>query len=76
MTANGIERYFLIFGDYKSGDGDGRLRAHVRRRLWDRSVPDVANLAMLFIGGVLMPMPGCLDGKGAYSQNQGHRQQL
>ncbi len=36
---------------------------------------NMANLAMLFIGRVPMPVSGRLDGKGAHGENQGHRQQ-
>jgi hypothetical protein len=75
MTANRVEAELLILGDRKSCDRDGRLRFYLRggRRYGD--VAGVADLAMLFIGGVAMPVPGGLHGEEAHGKNQGHRQQ-
>jgi hypothetical protein len=75
MTANRVEAEFLIFGDCKSSNCDGRLRFYLcgGRRYGD--VAGVADLAMLFVRGVSMPVPGCLHGKEAHGKNQGHRQQ-
>ena len=75
MTANRVEAEFLIFGDCKSSNCDGRLRFYLcgGRRYCD--VAGVADLAMLFVRGVSMPVPGCLHGKEAHGKNQGHRQQ-
>ena len=75
MTANGVETDFLVFADSKSRDRDGPLDSDLRSGLRDSSVPDMAELAMLFVGGVLMPVPGCLHGKKAHGENQGNRQQ-
>jgi hypothetical protein len=75
MTANRVEAELLIFGNGKSSDGDGRLRLYLRGGRRYRYVPGVADLAMLFVGGVPMPVPGCLHGKEAHGKNQGHRQQ-
>jgi hypothetical protein len=74
MTANRVETELLVFGDRISGDRDGRLHFHLRRRLRYGDVPCVADLAMLFVGGVPMPMPCCLHGKEAHGKNQGHCQ--
>jgi hypothetical protein len=38
-------------------------------------VPDMADLAMLFVGGVLMPVPSGLHGKQAHGKDQGYGQQ-
>jgi hypothetical protein len=75
LTANRVEAEFLIFGDCKSSDCDGRLRFNLRagRRYGD--VAGVADLAMLFVGGVPMPVPGGLHGEEAHGKDQGHRQQ-
>ena len=75
MTANRVETKFLIFGDRKSSDRDGRLHFDLRRGLRYGDVAGVADLTMLFVGGVPMPMPCCLHGKEAHGKNQGHRQQ-
>jgi hypothetical protein len=75
MTANRIEAELLIFGGGKSRNRDGRLRCYLRRRPRYGGVPCVANLAMLFVGGVPVPVPGGLHGKEAHAKNQGHRQQ-
>jgi hypothetical protein len=75
MTANGVESYLLVFGDCKSGDRNGRPHSYVCRGLRDCGVPDVADLAMLFVGGVLMPVPSCLHGKQAHAKHKGHGQQ-
>jgi hypothetical protein len=75
MTANRVETELPIFGRRKSRDRDGRLYFHLRGGLRYGDVPGVANLAMLFVGGVPMPVPGSLHGKEAHGKNQGHRQQ-
>jgi hypothetical protein len=75
MTANRVETEFLIFGDCESGDRDGRLQFHLRRALRYGDVPCVADLAMLFVGGMPVPVPGGLHGEKAHGKNQGHRQQ-
>ena len=75
MTANRVEAELLIFGSGKTSDCNGRLRFYLRggRRYGD--VPGVADLAMLFVGGVPMPVPGGLHGEEAHGKNQGHCQQ-
>ena len=73
MTANRIEAELLIFSRRKSGDCDGQLRFQPRGGLRYRDVSRVANLAMLFVGGVPMPVPRCLHGKEAHGKNQGQR---
>jgi len=75
MTANRVETEFLVFGDRKSGNCDGRLRFYLRRGLRYGDVPGVADLAMLFVGGMPMPVAGSLHGKEAHGKNQGHCQQ-
>jgi hypothetical protein len=71
VTANGVETSFLGFDEGKSRDRNGRPHAHLRRGLRDCSVPDMADLAMLFIRGVLMPVASGLHGKQAHGENQG-----
>jgi hypothetical protein len=75
MTANGIKSYFLVLSGGKPGDRNRRLDSRVDRRLWDRGVSDMANLAMLFVGRMPVPMPGRLHGKYAHAKNQGQGQQ-
>jgi hypothetical protein len=75
MAANRVETEFLIFADRKSGDRDGRLHLHLRRGLRHCDVAGVADLAMLFVGGVTMPMPCYMHGKEAHGKNQGDGQQ-
>ncbi len=45
------------------------------RGLRDRGVADVADLAMLFIGRVPMPVPGRFHGEDAHGEDQGDGQQ-
>jgi hypothetical protein len=68
MVANGVESYFLAFGDGKSGDRNRRPHSYLRGGLRDCGVTDVADLAMLFVGGVLMPVPSSLHGKQAHAK--------
>ncbi len=75
MTANRVKTEFLIFGKRESSDRDGRLQFHLRRGPRYGDVAAVADLAMLFVRGVAMPVPGSLHGKQAHGKNQGHRQQ-
>jgi hypothetical protein len=76
MTAKRVNRYLPVFRDGKPGDRDGNLRADVRGGLRDCGVPDVADLAVLFVGGVLMPVPSCLHGKQAHAKHEGNGQHL
>jgi hypothetical protein len=75
MTANRVETKLLVFDDGKPSDRDRRLRFYLRRGLRYSDVAGMADLAMLFVRGVPMPVPGSLHGKEAYGKNQGHRQQ-
>jgi hypothetical protein len=75
MAANRIEAELLIFGGGKSREGNRRLRFQLRRGLWHGDVARMADLAMLFVGGVPMPVAGGLHGEEAHGKNQGHRQQ-
>ena len=69
---------------FKSNDllGSGRETSHRNRcqyrdlRDWlrDRDVADMANLAVLLAASVRMPMAGGVNGQGAHTENQGHRQ--
>jgi hypothetical protein len=75
MAANRVETELLIFGDRVSSDRDGRLQFHLRRGLRYGDMARVADLAMLFVRGVPMPVPSSLHGKEAHGKNQGHGQQ-
>jgi hypothetical protein len=75
MTANRVETELLVIGRSKPRDRDGRLHFHLSRGLRYGDVPGMTDLAMLFVGGVPMPMPCCLHGKQAHGKNQGHRQE-
>jgi hypothetical protein len=74
MTANRVEAEFLTFGGRKSRGRDGRPHFHLRGRPRYGDVARVADLAMLFVGGVSMPVPSSLHGKEAHGKNKGHRQ--
>lgn len=74
MAANGVEGQLLVFGYRKSRHRDGRLYTHLRSRLRDCGMPDMADLAMLLVGRVRMPVPGRLNGESAHGKNQGYRQ--
>jgi len=75
MTANRVQADFLILADRKASDRDPELRFYLRRGLRYGDMARVADLAMLFVGGVPMPVPGSLHGEQAHGKNQGHRQQ-
>ena len=75
MTANRVETELLVIGRRKPRDRDGRLHFHLCRGLRYGDVPGMANLAMLFVGGVPVPMPCSLHSKQAHGKNQGHGQQ-
>lgn len=75
MAANRVEAELLVFGHRISSNQDGRLHFHLRRGLRYGDVTGMADLAMLFVRGVPMPMPGCLHGKQAHGKNEGQRQQ-
>jgi hypothetical protein len=75
MTANRVEAEFLIFGDCKSSDCDGRLRFYLSGGRRHGDVAGVADLAMLFVGGMAMPVASGLHGEEAHGKNQGHGQQ-
>lgn len=75
MVADGVETKLRFFGDRKSRDRHRRLHGHLRRGLRYGYMPDVADLAMLFVRGVPMPVSGGLHGKNAHGDNQGYRQQ-
>ena len=75
MTADGIEAKLLIFGDGKSRYGDWRLRFYLGSGLRYGDMAGVADLAMLLVGGVPVPVPCSLHGKEAHGENQRHRQQ-
>src|SRR5580704_10176341 len=63
VTANRVEAELLTFGSGKSGDRDGRLQFHLRRGLRYGDVPGVADLAMLFVGGVPVQCPAACMAK-------------
>ena len=75
MAANRVEAELLVFGHRISSNQDGRLHFHLRRGLRYGDVPCMADLAMLFVGGVPVPMPCYLHGKEAHGKDQAHRQQ-
>jgi hypothetical protein len=75
MAANRIETELLAFGNRKLSDRDGRLHLHLRRRAWYGDVADMADLAMLLVGGVAVPVSGSLHGKQAHGKNQGDGEQ-
>jgi hypothetical protein len=69
MAANRVEAELLIFGDGESSDRDRRPQFHLRRGPRCRDVTGVANLAMLFVRGVPVPVPGSLHGKKAQGKD-------
>ena len=75
MAANRVETELLVFCDCEAGDSDGRLRCYLRGGRRDGDVAGVADLAMLFVGGMPVPVARRLHGKQAHGKNQGHGQQ-
>ena len=69
MVASGIETYFLIFEDSKSRNRNGRLDSDLRGGLRHGRVPNMADLAVLFVRRVLVPVPCCLHGKQAHGKD-------
>ena len=57
MAANRVESELLIFGGCKSRDRVRRLRFQLRGGLRYGDVAGVADLAMLFVRGVPVPVP-------------------
>jgi hypothetical protein len=45
-----------FFGERQSRNRSGRLHGHLRRRLWNRGVSNVADLAMILVVGVVVPV--------------------
>lgn len=72
---NRLEVRFLVFAAGKQGNRRRRLLGHLRSGLRDRCMPHMANLAMLFVGSVPVPVPGNLHGKAAHGENQDYGQQ-
>jgi len=75
MAANRVETELLVFGDCEAGDRYGRLCFDLSGGRRDGYVPGVADLAMLFVGGMPVPVARRLHGKQAHGKNQGHGQQ-
>jgi hypothetical protein len=63
VAANRIEAKLLVFGGGKSSDRYGRLQFHLRFGLRCDDVTRVADLAMLLVGGVSVPVACGLHGK-------------
>jgi hypothetical protein len=64
---------FFVRAD-ESRDRNGREQCDLRRGLRNRNVPNVADLAMLLVGFVAVPVPGRLHGKQTNGKNQGYGQ--
>jgi hypothetical protein len=75
MAANRVETELLVFGDCEAGDRYGRLRFDLRGGPRYGDVAGVADLAMLLVGGVPMPVACRLHGKEAHREDQGDGQQ-
>lgn len=75
MTADRVEAKLLVFGACEAGDGDGRLRFYLRRGRRYGDVAGVADLAMLFVGRVTVPVACRLHGEEAHGEDQGYGQQ-
>jgi hypothetical protein len=75
MIANRLEAKLLILGGSDPGNRRRRLLFHLRSRLRDCGVAHMADLALLFVGSVPVPVAGNLHGKAAHGKNQGHSQQ-
>jgi hypothetical protein len=75
MTANRVETELLILGDCEASNSDGRLRFYLRRGPRYSDVAGMADLAMLFVRGMPVPVPSGLHGKKAHGKNQGQGQQ-
>jgi hypothetical protein len=59
---------------YEASDPCRGQQGGTRGRLRNRDVAYMADLAMLLVGGVSVPVPGCLHGKQPHGKNQGSGQ--
>jgi len=57
---------------YKTSHCRWRQQRDSRGGLRNRYMADVADLAVLLVGGVTVPVPGCLHGKQPHRKNQGN----
>ena len=57
---------------YKANHRRWRQQRDSRRCLRNRYMAEVADLAVLLVGGVSVPVPGCLHGKQPHRKNQGN----
>lgn len=64
---------FFVRG-YESGHRNGRQQFNLRGGPRNRDMAYMADLAMLFVRLMTVPVPCRLDGKNAHGKNQGNRQ--
>ena len=65
----------MVANRCKSGDWDGRLRYDLHHRLRSPSVGNLANLAMLLVVCVRMPMRDRVEAQGAHSEDERNGEQ-
>jgi len=75
VGAKRFTRNRFLVGRRKPRDRNGRQQFHLRHGLRHRHVSDVADLAMLLVRFVTMPVPGSLHGKQAHGKHEGHGHQ-
>ena len=74
MRAKRFKFAEFFVGDYKASHRRRRQQRNSRRSLRNRYMADVADLAVLLVRGVTVPVPGCLHAKQPHRKNQGHGQ--
>jgi len=74
VSAKRFTRNRFLVGRRKPRDRNGRQQFHLRQGLRHGDVTDVADLAMLLVRFVTVPVPGRLHGKQAHRKDQGHCQ--
>lgn len=75
MSAKCFKLSGFLVGGYKADYRRRGQQCYARRRLRNRGVAEVTDLAMLLVGRTSVPVPGCLHGKQAHGKNQGNGQQ-
>ncbi|HEY4879335.1 MAG TPA: hypothetical protein VIH97_09445 [Candidatus Acidoferrales bacterium] len=72
MRAKRFKFTKLFICDYKTSHCRWRQQRDSRGGLRNGYMADVADLAVLLVGGVTVPVPGCLHGKQPHRKNQGN----
>ena len=73
--ADKVEVRYGFIANREAGDGSPNLQGNFRRRLRNRGVADVADLAMIFVVRVRVPVADRMRSKKSQRQNSGDGQQ-